>query len=240
MSAFVFDPALASDPYALWNGLEPGVRLERNIVQGGLGCWLAAQYRWIWDKQTKIRSPWYLSRLVGLCAWCWYEAGLRLSAFSSQDSFTQVEFRELHFCEQAKKRGAEAIKDPFWDELFSFKKKTGDLKFYANLPILMNQAPLEHRLAMRLFCLYWDRLCEIPLEFWTAPAVATFLATKLEQIDRHGIAPNTELVRKWRERLGLVPFKPSVVTQYLPRAGIPPTGYDHEAFQLAGIPAPLI
>jgi hypothetical protein len=236
MSGFIFDAEVATDPYFIWKGLDPMTRLSREIVQSGLGCWLASQLKWIWDDLTEIKTPWYMSRVVGLCTWCWYEAGLRLSSFSQQDSFTAAEFCEFHFSEAAKKHGTEAIKDPFWDELFDYKKKTGDLRFFTHLPILVNQAPFEHRRVMRLFCLYWDRLCEVPFEYWAAPAIARFLATKLERIDRHGIAPSTETIRQWRHRFGLVPFKPSVITMFSSNAGIPPCGYDHEAFELSGIP----
>lgn len=239
MSGFVFDPEIARDPYFLWKGLDPMTRLSREVVQAGLGCWLASQLKWIWDDLTENKTSWYTTRVVGLCAWAWYEAGLRLSSFSHQDSYTAAEFCEFHFSEEAKKHGAEEIKDPFWDELFYFKKQMGEMGFYTHLPVLVNQAPLEFRSAMRLYALYWDRLCGIPLEFWSGEAAATFLAIKLKRVNRHGIAPSEELLRKWRERLGLVLFKPSVVTRFDRSEGIPLDGYDPEAFALAGIPAPI-
>jgi hypothetical protein len=212
-------------------------RLSRQIVQSGLGCWLASQLKWLWDDLTEVKTDWYLTRVVGLCAWCWYEAGLRLSGFSNQDSFTAAEFCELHFCEAAKKHGAGEIKDPSWDPLFSFKKSQGDLRFFTHLPVVVNQAPLEFRQAMRLFCVYWDRL-PIPFEFWNVEATTAYLSVRLGQVDRHGIAPSPETLRQWRHRLGLVPFKLSVITKCNRNGEIPPEGFCLEAFELAGIPAP--
>jgi hypothetical protein len=236
LNEFVFDESIATDPYFIWKGLDPMTRLSRDIVQSGLGSWLAVQLKWIWDQQTKIKTSWYLNRVVGLCAWSWHEAGLRLSSFSKQDSFTAAEFCEFHFNEEAKRRGAEEIKNPFWNELFAFKKETGDLKFFTHLPVLVNQAPLEFHSVMRLYCLYWDRLCGIPLQIWSGEAAATFLKVKLRQIDRHGIAPSAELLSKWRERLGLVLFKPAAISKYNQIGEIPHDGFDLEAFMLAGIP----
>jgi hypothetical protein len=239
LSRGIFDPQVATDPYFIWAGLDPMTRLSRQIVQSGLGCWLASQLKWVWDDLSQIKIPWYMTRVKGLCAWSWYEAGLRLSSFSNQDSFTAAEFCEVHFSEEAKKHGAEEIKNPFWNELFYFKKETGDLLFYTHLPILVNQPPLEMRQAMRLYCAWWDRFW-VPMEFWSAEASSRYLEEKLGAIDRHGIAPSAERLRQWRHRLGLVPFKPSVVTR-CPRDGdFPPGGFDLEAFELAGIPAPRI
>ena len=236
-SGIVFDPDVAIDPYFIWKGFDPMTRLSREIVQSGLGCWLASQLKRVWDELTEIKTTWYLSRVMGLCAWCWYEAGLRLSSFSKQDSFTAAEFCEFHFSEAAKKHGAEEIKDAFWNELFSFKKETGDLKFFTHLPELVNQAPLEFRHSMRLFCAYWDR-SSIPLEFWSGEAAAAYLEVKLGQVDRHGIAPSSELLRQWRRRLGLVLFQPAVITKCDRNGQIPHDGFDLEAFELAGIPSP--
>jgi hypothetical protein len=233
-----FDPSIATDPYFIWKGLDPMTRLSRQIVQSGLGCWLASQLKWIWDAQTEIKTPWYLNRVVGLCAWSWYEAGLRLSSFSSQDSFTAAEFCEFHFREEARKHGAQEIKDPFWDTLFAHKKETGDLKFFTHLPVLVNQAPFEFQHAMRWFCVYWDR-AEIPLEFWSSEAAATYLKIRLRQIDRHGIAPSAEVLRQWIHRLSLIPFKPPVITRYNWNGSIPHDGFDLEAFRLARIPVPI-
>jgi hypothetical protein len=236
-SNFVFDESVATDPYFVWKELDPMTRLSREIVQSGLGCWLASQLKWVWDDRTQIKTPWYLTRVAGLCAWCWHEAGLRLSSFSSQNSFTAAEFCEFHFSEQAKKHGAEEIKDPFWNELFAHKKAEGDLNFFTHLDALVNQAPFGFRHAMRLYCVYWDR-APIPLEYWSNESTAIYLEVKLNQIDRRGIAPSPETLRQWRQRLGLVPFKPSVIRKYGRNGEIPHDGFDLEAFKLAGIPEP--
>ena len=237
MSGIVFDAEVATDPYFIWKGLDPMTRLSREIVQSGLGCWLASQLKWIWDDLTETKTPWYMTRVVGLCAWCWHEAGLRLSSFSSQDSFTAAEFCEFHFCEEAKKHGATEIKDPFWDTLFAHKKAQGDLKFFTHLPVLVNQVPFEFRRSMRLFCVYWDRAC-IPLEFWSAKATSEYLELVLGTTAGLGIAPSPDTLRQWRQRLGLVPSKPSVVTKCPKNGDFPQGGFDMEAFMLAGIPRP--
>jgi hypothetical protein len=239
MPAIVFNPEIATDPYFIWKGLNPMTRLSREVVQAGLGCWLASQLKWIWDDLTENKTEWYLTRVVGLCAWSWYEAGLRLSSFSKQDSYTAAEFCEFHFSEEAKKYGEAEIRDPFWDELFYFKKQMGEMGFYTHLPVLVNQAPFEFRHSMRLFCVLWDRAW-IPLEFWAGEAAAVYLEVKLRKIDRHGIPPSPGTLRQWQHRLGLVPFKPAVITKCSPNGRIPKDGFCLEAFELAGIPAPSV
>jgi len=179
-NSIVFDSEIATDPYFIWKGLDPMTRLSREVVQAGLGCWLASQLKWIWDDMTECKTPWYLTRVAGLCAWSWYEAGLRLSSFSKQDSYTAAEFAEFHFSEEAKKHGEAEIKDPFWDELFYFQKQMGEMGFYTHLPALVNQAPFEFRSAMRLYCVIWDRAW-IPLEFWSGEAAAVYLEVKLKE-----------------------------------------------------------
>jgi hypothetical protein len=54
-----------------------------------------------------------------------HEAGLRLSHFSTQDSFTAVEFHELHLRGDLQDHGIEALKDPFWEGLILQKKASG-------------------------------------------------------------------------------------------------------------------
>jgi hypothetical protein len=235
--AFIFDNAVATDPYYIWKGLDPRTRLSRQIVQSGLGYWLASQLKWIWDDQTQSRTPWYLNRVMGLSAWCWYEAGLRLSSFSHQDSFTAAEFCEFHFSEEAKEHGEAEIKDPFWDTLFAHKKAQGEVKFFRHLHMLVNQAPFEFRQEMRLYCMLWDRAW-IPLEHWSGEAAATYLEVKLGQINRHRLSPSSELLRQWQHRLGLAPFRPAVITKYTPKGQIPAGGFSLDAFELAEIPAP--
>jgi hypothetical protein len=162
---------------------------------------------------------------------------LRLSSFSKQDSYTAAEFCEFHFSEEAKKHGAEEIKDPFWDELFFFKKQTDPIPFFTHLPVLVSQPPFEFRHSMRMFCVLWDRAW-IPLEFWSGEAAAAYLEVTLGKIDRRGIVPGAGTLRQWQHRLGLVPFRPAVITKYNRNGRIPADGFCLEAFELAGIPAP--
>jgi hypothetical protein len=238
LSTFFFDDSIATDPYFIWKGLDPTTRLSREIVQSGLGCWLASQLKWVWDQQTEIKTPWYLNRVVGLCAWCWYEAGLRLSSFSNQESFTAAEFCEFHFREEAKEHGVAEIKDPFWNTLFAHKKAEGDLKFFTHLPVLVNQPPFEFRQAMRLLCVLWDRSA-IPLQYWAGGPAVTYLEASLTRIDKRTIAPSFETLRQWMHRFDLVPFRPSVITKCTRNGEIPLDGFDLEAFKLAHIPTPI-
>jgi hypothetical protein len=152
MPTIVFDSEVATDPYFIWKGLDPMTRLSREVVQSGLGCWLASQLKWIWDDLTEVKTQWYMTRVVGLCAWSWHEAGLRLSSFSKQDSFTAAEFCEFHFSEEARKHGAEEIKDPFWDELFRFKKTDGQDGFLYALTDLGESGPVRVPLGDAALC----------------------------------------------------------------------------------------
>jgi hypothetical protein len=230
------DQRIATDPYYIWAGPDYGARLPREEVQSGLARWLEGQLRWVWDHQSPPH-PWYRKRTVGLAAWCRHEAALRLKSFSNQDSFTAAEFHEFHFREEAREHGVAEIKDPFWNTLFAHKKAQGDLKFFTHLPVLVNQAPFEFRQAMRLFCVFWDRAW-IPLEFWNTEATSQYLKFVLNTIAGCGIAPSPDTVRQWRYRLGLLPFKPSVITKCRRNGDIPQGGFDMKAFMLAGIPAP--
>jgi len=65
LSRFVFDADVATDPYFMWEGLDPMIRLSRGIVQSGLGCWLASQLKCLWDDLTEVKTPWYMTRVVG-------------------------------------------------------------------------------------------------------------------------------------------------------------------------------
>jgi hypothetical protein len=176
-----------------------------------------------------------------------HEAGARLSHFSSQASFTSLEFHELHFKEDLQDSQREALKDPFWDDLFLSKKEQGDLAFFTSLPLLINQPPFEFRQAMRLFCVKWDR-ATIPLEYWTGEAARAYLEASLIHIHRRDIAPSEETLRQWRHRLRLKLFKAPVITGYTLKGEIPdslkgeiPDGcFCQEAFELAGIPAPSL
>jgi hypothetical protein len=233
------DKLVAQDPYYLWRELPYGARLPREVVATGLARWLQAHLVWIWDQRTQIKLPWYLARIDGLVAWSLDEAALRLSTFSNQDSFTAAEFHELHFAESLRKKKVAALRDPFWDELILHKKAEGDLNFFTHLPVLIHQPPYEFRQAKRLFCLLWDR-GSIPLQYWSYAALAAYLEVTLSTLNRHAIAPDTEALRQWVSRLGLVPFRPAVVTRYDSRERqIPIDGFCLEAFQLARIPAPI-
>jgi hypothetical protein len=230
------DDLVAQDPYFMWHDLPYDTRLPRDTVATGLAKWLETQLVWIWDQQTDIKIPWYLARRAGLRAWCWDEAVLRLK-FSKLDSFTAAEFAELHFSEDLRERKLEALADPFWDELIAYKRRT-DLNFFTHLPILVHQSPYVFNQAKRLFCVLWDRL-EPPYEFWSYSAMERHLAQSLAQKDRLALSPDKDTLRQWVHRLGLIPFRPAVITKYNRSGRIPLDGYCAEALVLAEIPVPL-
>jgi hypothetical protein len=231
------DDLVAQDPYYLWRDLPYDTRLPRDVVAAGLSKWLEAQLAWIWDQQTEVKIAWYLARRAGLRAWCLAEAYLRLS-FAKQDSFTAAEFCELHFAEELREHKQKVLADPFWNELFDYKRQTGDLNFFTHLPILVHQSPYVFNQAKRLFCVFWDRL-EPPYEYWSYGAIERHLEETLARKDRRALAPSEELLRQWVNRLGLVHSKYTLVTKYSGAGRIPPDGYCPEALILAGVPVPL-
>jgi hypothetical protein len=230
------DDLVVQDPYFLWRDMDYGARLSREAVAAGLAHWLACQLRWIWDQQTEVPIPWYLSQQEGLLGWCKDEADLRIGA--RQDSWSAVEFHSLHFAEALRDDKRRALQDPFWNDLFMHKKAEGDDSFFAHIPILIGQAPHTFLEAKRLFALRWDRAV-VPLRFWSYSAIEAYLEELLAWHDRHGIAPSQETLRQWVRRMGLQPFRPAVVTRYVKGKGIPIDGFCPEALVLARIPVPI-
>jgi hypothetical protein len=232
------DDFVGQDPYYLWRDLPYDTRLPRDVVAAGLAKWLEGQLQWIWDQQTEIKTPWYLSRRKALRAWCLDEAALRLSA-KGRDSYSAAEFAEIHFIEALHENKLAALRDSFWDGLFQNKKSIGDLAFFEHLSILIDQPPQPFHQGKRLFCLLWDRAC-IPLEYWKYSAAVLYLQDVLGRLDRHALAPDEVTLRQWVHRLGLRPFRPAVITGYTKGKSISRHGFNLEAFILARIPPPSL
>jgi hypothetical protein len=178
------------DPYYMWAGFEPDEALPYVRVQEGLGRFFAYQLRRKWDLLTTVKADWYLKRDAGLFAWTWNEAGQRLAA-APRESYTAAQFRELHFSEALRKRGEAELRNPEWNDLFWYKKQTGDLKFFEHIALLINQSGVWQRLPMQIFCAFFDRLAPAPFEYWTYPAATEYLIEYLHryQLSTTGITP---------------------------------------------------
>jgi hypothetical protein len=209
------------DPHHLWRGLGPNDSLPYETVLEGFARYLAHTIRWSWDDQTPVQHPYYLARDEGLRAYCRHAATARLG-MQPRPSYTLVQFEELIFFEQMCKAAREAA-GPGRSSLFEQVRK-----------ILLKRKLPEGDMGRCVFCLLWDR-ATIPLEFWTYRATERFLATKLQA---RNAAPNEQRLRKWASRMELVHGYPSVVTNFNFRVGIPERGFNAEAFEPHGIPAP--
>jgi hypothetical protein len=92
----------------------------------------------------------------------------------------------------------------------------------------------ERDQAMRLYCLLYDR-APIPIEFWTFAATVPCFNKCLQtaQID---VSTDEQTLRSWATHLGLSLNLRPIVTAYSPQKGI--TGFDLDAFEIHGVPAP--
>jgi hypothetical protein len=219
------------DPHHLWDGLGIDAPLPYNTVLEGFASYLVHAVRPSWDLATVIKQPWYFDRDEGLRAWCLHAAKARL-AVSQRATYTLPQFHELIFSEQMRSGGREAMTDAVWTPLFEYMQRTGQDTFFRNLHYLFNQMRPKGQMARWLFCLLWDR-ASIPLEYWSYPAQACFLATRLSR----NVAPTDRLLCKWASRMGLTQSCPSVITDFDPRTGtIPEKGFDWAALKIHGIP----
>jgi hypothetical protein len=150
------------DPYYLWENLEPEETLPYEIVHAGFARFITAQFRCQWDLLTRRDTPWVLPLDDGLRAWSRYEATQRM-ATHYREAYHAADFHELHFSEAVRNGGK--LSDPEWDQLFACKRDINDKKFFEHIALLLaGKSTWEHR-AMKLFCVYWDRL-PVPFRFW--------------------------------------------------------------------------
>jgi hypothetical protein len=216
----------AIDPYYLWTGLEPEDTLPYEIVHAGFSLFIATQFRCQWDLLTRADTPWVLPLEDGLHAWSRYEATQRMAAHYRED-YSAADFHELHFAEAVRAGGK--LSDPEWDQLFAHKRDINDKKFFEHIALLLDGKSTWQHHAIKLFCVYWDRL-PVPFRFWRGAASAVYLRESFRVRGWNTAGINAETVRQWRCRLGLRQKPPAIVRKYHPRLGI--TSYNHQAATL--------
>jgi hypothetical protein len=218
------------DIYSLWHkrALES---LPYNEVRDGLATYLHTFYKFVWDAVSpwkgNHKDPWYLGRDRGLWAWCRWEAKARLDR-EYRESYSILEFYKLHFREDLRRDGIKAIQNNFWTPLIIMAQKAGDSEFLKQISVLVNQPETPMHQGMRCFCMGWDRQL-LPLEFWSYPAIADWLVTKLANQ-----APTADTIKHWAHRLGLKQASPVVVPHWDKEGPV----IDGEALEFHKIPDP--
>jgi hypothetical protein len=69
---------MATNPEALWIAKGEGYQATRLQVESLLAKWQAHELRILWDRATKLKTPWYLSRETGLRTWATHAARQRI------------------------------------------------------------------------------------------------------------------------------------------------------------------
>ena len=218
----------------LWDGRDSDERLDHDTVFNFVVEHMVKSVRPGWDYSTPVKKPWYLAWDEGLRAWCRDVTKLRFVAHPLP-SYSKWDYDKILFHEQFRRKGRKAMKNPCWKALRDHMWDTENIEFFRYLHLLLGQKPATWVLGRRMFCLYWDR-AEIPLRFWSYPAAALFLQTK---VAIKGAAPSAKLLDQWACRLGLSQAYPLVVTDFSTQEGvIPEHGFHLEAFELHRIPPP--
>jgi hypothetical protein len=223
-------------PYTMWRERGPDGLLPHDAVVEGFGLWLTRDYARMWRLQTDLKARWYLQRRDSLKAWCLDEARDRLGS-GYREFWSAEDFHSFHFNEAVQDFKRQALRDPFWTRLFVNRQLAGDDKFFARIPLLLAQQPYQFQTAKRLYAILFDRLA-IPLAWWSFEAAAMYLEECLARIDRQALAPSGELLRQWTDRLGLKQERPVVITKWRRGVGVPPDGFDEEAYLCSPIPKP--
>jgi hypothetical protein len=219
------------EPEHLWDGRDPREKIDYDVLLEHRTKYLIHCVRPSWDQETPFKTPWHLSRDTGLRAWCRHAAAIRFGAHP-RPNYTLHQYDEVIFGERLRRKGRLAMRDPYWKALRDHMWDTENVEFFRHLHLLFKQKPVTGVWGRWAFCVGWDRE-SIPFEFWSYPAIAKYLETKIAIKDA---APSSGLLSKWATRMELVQAYPPVVTDFVPGEGIPEEGYHQEAFDLHGIP----
>jgi hypothetical protein len=218
-------------PQNLWEEKGPDYSAPYDEVLGRVARWLEAERQELWDRNTAIKHPWFLSRKAGLRAWSKHEARLRLSPFY-RDHYTAADYHELSLLEKIQNHGDRELKDPYWTDLISFKTQTEGLSFLDRITEKAKLKPVQHQAVHCLFCCCWDRF-DPPFEFWTYPAM---VARFCEILRSNGAADNSVSegnLRQLVRRFNLKKSKHIIVSRFV--AG-KIERFDEKAAAAAGLP----
>jgi hypothetical protein len=219
-------PSDLADPYSLWVDLPPGGLLPYSQVLLGFTSWLRGHYRPMWIAQTSHSTPWHLDRWNGLYGWCLHEAEGRLRE-RYQEMYSDADFMVFHLCEELINGGSDALKSPFWTQLFVQRQLTGDTTFFEYVARILqrkNDPVHGHR---RLLAILFDRGF-VPFQFWTSAAISDFWRLHI-----NANAPSPGLIRRWLGLMNLELAYPPIVAGFS-RKGI--TCFDAAAAELHGLP----
>jgi hypothetical protein len=218
-------------PQNLWEEEDPDYSAPYDEVLDRVARWLEAELQELWDRNTAIKHPWFLSRKAGLRAWSKHEARLRLSPFY-RDHYTAADYHELSLLEKIQNHGDRELKDPYWADLISFQMQNEGLSFWRRIDKKAKLKPVQHQAVHRLFCCYWDRF-DPPFEFWTYPAM---VACFCEILRSEGAADNSVSEGNLRQlvaRLDLEKSKQIIVREFVSGSC---KRIDEKAAAAAGLP----
>lgn len=89
---------MAIDPESIWVEKGANYPAPREEVEAVLTEWQVEAYRPLWDRLTRIKTQWYLSRQTGLRAWAGHVSGMRIKAHW-REAYTLKEFRIFRLAE---------------------------------------------------------------------------------------------------------------------------------------------
>jgi hypothetical protein len=200
----------ASHPEDIWLEKGPQYAAPVGAVQQALASCLVADWRTVWDKNTRAfgypQIGWYLNREAGLLAWADYAANFQLKQ-TGKNACTAEDYYQFHLFDEIKRIGKEALADDYFRQFREYEFATKNQEFIHGLSRTLTNKGRRPNLEFLWFCFLWDRQL-IPLQFWTNDAIAGYYRAKTGD---DGTRFNKERLRDWKRALKLKETPPLLV-----------------------------
>jgi hypothetical protein len=225
---------VALDPESIWLEKGEDYPAPRAEVERLLAKWQIEESRQLWDRATRIKTPWYLGRETGLRTWGARTARTRIKVHW-REVYTLKDFRQFRLAESWQRDPGPIDDDRSVDiaaHLIAIDRKEF-LRWTGN--VQRRGAPSLDPI-QGLYCCLFDR-AEIPLEYWTFPAAAAYLRFRTGHRDALDERREADRLRQWANRFGLRTARPPIVRKFTVVGGI--KGFDLQAARTHGLPLPL-
>jgi hypothetical protein len=157
---------------ASWVEKGEDYRAPRAEVERLLAKWQIEESRLLWDRATRIKSPWYLARETGLRTWGAHTARTRIKVHW-REVYTLKDFRQFRLAESWQ-RDSGVIDDDLASDIAAHLMELDSAAFLRWAGNIRRSKRVTLNPAQGLYCCLFDR-AEIPLEYWTFPAAAAYL-----------------------------------------------------------------
>jgi hypothetical protein len=171
---------MAIEPESIWLAKGEGYAAPRAEVETLLSKWQAEDFRPLWDRATRLKTPWYLSRETGLRTWASHAARQRIKVYW-REAYTLKDFRQFRLAESWQ-RNPSAIDDELASDMAAHMMETDSAAFFRWAGNVRRLKAVSLNPMQGLYCCLFDR-AEIPLEYWTFPAAAAYLRFRAGQRD---------------------------------------------------------